>query len=444
MNQRRCFKSAPHLKPLSMRKTETVSILDIGTHKVVCLIAELQPKADMSRNQSRTHAVKLIGIGHQISAGIKGGIITDPKAAEHAIRHAVSSAERMANVEVRSILVNLSAGRIASLHGKGEITLNGPVRSQDIAHLHAVTCASLGNPARLLIHSLPTEYRLDNQPHISDPVGMVGDKLGVTMHLVSIDHAVAQNILMVVERCMLDVAAFTTSSYASGLATLSDDEMDMGCVLLDIGATTTNIGVFAQGQFVHADAFTMGGHHISMDIARGLTLRFSVAERLKITQGTAIWSHNDDRDIIPLPGLPDMAAQSENSGFIPKGRLSRIIQPRLEEILEFARNRLEQAGFSQQLRQRIVLTGGTSQMRRIDELAGKIMEGPARIGLPYGIKGLPAAAATPVFSVAGGLLFYPQYADREFFEHQRSINRYAATGTDHYLARFGRWLKDSF
>ena len=442
MNHMRNFKSTPHLKPLPLRKATTVSVLDIGTQKIVCLIADLQPMREPAQDRNHSHTARIIGIGHQPSAGLKGSIVTSPEAAEQAIRHAVAAAERMARVEVSSVIVNLSAGRIGSLHTQGQLTLNQPVRLQDIDNLHAMAGGSCGHSSRALIHSLPIEYRLDGEPHISDPVGMVGSKLGVEMHLVSIDNPVTQNLTMVIERCWLDVAGFVASSYASGLATLTDDEMDMGCVLLDIGANSTNIGVFDRGHFVHADAIAMGGNHITMDIARGLTLRFSVAERLKIMHGSALWDHKDDRNTVPVPQSPD--SYVDTPGYISKGQLSRIIQPRAEEILEFTKNRLVQAGFSRHMQQRIILTGGSSQLNRIDNLSTNIMGGFARIGTPSNIREMPKAAMNPAFATAAGLLAYPQFAYKESFEHLNLKNRYAATGTDHYLSRFGRWLKDSF
>jgi cell division protein FtsA len=213
----------------------------------------------------------------------------------------------------------------------------------------------------------------------------------------------------------------------------------MGCAVVDMGGGTTSVGVFANGHLIHTDAIAVGGHHVTMDIARGLATRVAAAERLKTLYGSAIVSGSDDRDMIAVPQVDEDERDVPNH--LPKSHLVRIIKPRVEEILELVRDRLRNAGFAAQAGRRVVLTGGASQLVGLPETARRILQGQVRVGRPLGIKGLPEAAKGPAFSAVVGLLVYPQVAQIEYFE-PRSIGQ--GTGTDGYFSRMGRWIRESF
>jgi cell division protein FtsA len=432
----------PRMRPLSGRKSATLSVLDIGTSKVVCLVAELQPAEMLESLRGRTHLARIVGIGHQRSLGLKGGVVVDLEAAEGAIRQAVHAAERMAKVEIQSVIVNLTGGRLASQHLAAEIAVHGgPVGSRDIHRVLEAASAHSLRPNRTVLHALPTGYSLDAQANIVDPGGMIGDRLGVDLHVVTAEAAAARNLMLAVERCHLGVEAVIATPYAAGLSALVDDEAEMGVVVIDLGGGTTTLGVFAGGHLAHIDALAVGGYHITMDIARGLTTRVSAAERLKTLYGSAIASASDERDMIAVP----QADEDEREGVhhLPKSHLVRIIKPRVEEILELVRDRLKAAGFAAQAGRRVVLTGGGSQLVGLPEVARRILQGQVRVGRPLGIKGMPEAAKGPAFSVAVGLLVYPQVAHAEHFE-PRSSGLFAGPGSDGYLARVGRWFRESF
>jgi cell division protein FtsA len=244
-----------------------------------------------------------------------------------------------------------------------------------------------------------------------------------------------------VERCHLDVEAVIATPYAAGLSALVDDEAEMGAVVIDLGGGTTSVGVFGGGQVVHADAVAVGGHHVTMDIARGLSTRIADAERLKVQHGSAILAGFDERDTIPVPQVDE--DERDISSLLPKSHLARIIRPRVEEILELVRDRLKSAGFAEAAGRRVVLTGGGSQLPGLPEVARRLMAGPVRVGRPLGIKGLPEAAKGPAFAVAAGLLAYPEVAGREHVE-PRVCGFSAGTGTDGYFSRVGRWIRESF
>jgi len=216
----------------------------------------------------------------------------------------------------------------------------------------------------------------------------------------------------------------------------------MGVVVVDLGGGSTSLGVFSGGHLVHADAIAVGGNHITMDVARGLSTRVSAAERLKTLHGSCISSASDERDMIAVPQVDDDERDTPNH--LPKSQLVRIIKPRVEEILELVRDRLANAGFSAQAGRRVVLTGGACQLTGLPEVARRVLGGQVRTGRPLGIKGLPEAGKGPAFAAAVGLLVYPQVAHVEHFEPRAAGASYFATGTDGYFSRVGRWLKDSF
>jgi cell division protein FtsA len=434
----------PRLRPLSTRKSATLSVLDIGTSKIVCLVAELRPVTSGEALRGRTHLARVIGIGHQRSLGLKGGAIVDLEAAETSIRQAIHAAERMAKVEVQSVIVNLTGGRLASHHFDAGVPVHGGmVSAKDIHRVLETASAHTLRPGRSVLHALPTGFSLDNQRNVVEPAGMIGEKLGVDLHVVTAESAAARNLMLAVERSHLGVEAVVATPYASALSALVDDEADMGCAVIDMGGGTTSVAVFASGHLVHTDAVAVGGHHVTMDIARGLTTRVSAAERLKTLYGAAISSPSDERDMIAVPQVED-DDEREVAHHIPKAQLVRIIRPRIEEILELTRDRLKNAGFAAQAGRRVVLTGGASQLVGLPEVARRILQGQVRVGRPLGIKGLPEAARGPAFSAAVGLLVYPQVAHIEHFEPKGQGFLAGMGPDDGYLSRMGRWIRDSF
>ncbi len=432
----------PRLKPLSARKSATLSVLDVGTSKVVCVVAELQPVDPSDALRGRTHLARIVGIGHQRSMGLKGGAIVDLEAAETAIRQAIHAAERMAKVEIQSVIVNLTGGRIGSEHFEAHVPVRGTVGA---AEIHRVLDAASGHnqrQGRAVLHALPTGFTLDRQNNIVDPEGMMGERLGVDLHVVTAEAAAARNLMLAVERCHLGIEAVVATPYAAGLSALVDDEAEMGCAVVDLGGGTTSVGVFAGGHLVHVDAIAVGGHHVTMDVARGLTTRVSAAERLKTLYGSAIVSSSDDRDMISVPQVDEDERDVPNH--LPKSHLTRIVKPRVEEIVELVRDRLRRAGFAAQAGRRVVLTGGASQLVGLPETARRILQGQVRVGRPLGIRGLPEAAKGPAFSAVVGMLVYPQVAHAEYFE-PRSGGIFQGTGTDGgYISKVGRWIRESF
>ena len=426
------------------RRNPIVSVLDIGSNKVCCLIARLKPfGADDNRAElaGRTHAIEVLGIGHQRSRGIKSGVVVNMDAAEHAIRTAVDTAERMAGVTVGSLIVSLSAGRISSETYTASIAMDGRgVEEGDIGRVLAAGRRHSISSNRSVVHALPIGYSIDAESGVADPRGMIGERLGVDMHMVTGETRPLHNIELCIARCHLSVERMVAAPYASGLSVLVDDESELGCACIDFGGGTTTIAVFMKGQFVHVDALAIGGNHITMDVARGLSTRLDHAERLKTMFGSALPSTADEHEMITVPSIGE--DEHEPGTQVPRAALTRIIRPRAEEILELVRDRLNASGFAALVGRRMVLTGGASQLTGLVESARRVLARNVRVGRPLGVAGMPELARGPAFSAAVGLLVYPQVAKLEQCDAGREP-RLAMTGTGGYFARVGQWFRES-
>jgi cell division protein FtsA len=431
----------PKMKPVPARRSVVVAALDVGSSKVVCLIGRLRPRGPQQVLTRRSHSVDVIGFGHTVARGTKAGTVVNLVQAEDAIRCAVDAAERMASVEIESVVLSISSGRPASELFAAEIEIVGSAVSEnDIARVLAAGGRHSLRDGRAILHSLPVGYSIDGVNGVRDPRGMLGARFGVDMHVATTDVAAARNLMLAVERCHLDVEAMAASPYVAGLAVLADDEADLGAAVIDMGAGTTTIAAFQAGRLVHIDGFALGGHHVTMDLARGLNAGITDAERIKTLYGTVLSGGSDERDMITVPPLDEH--EREQAQFVSRATLVSIIKPRVEEILEMVRDRLAACPIAADRRGHVVLTGGASQLNGLPELAARIIGRPVRLGRPLGIAGLPDAAKGPAFAVAAGLLVYPQAAHLEHFEARRK--RQLMTGTGGYFARVGRWLRESF
>jgi len=431
----------PKMKPIAGKRTAVVAALDLGTSKIACLVGRLKPQAPQEVLRRRSHAIEIKGISHTSARGMKAGAVVDLAETEAAITHAVDLAERMAGVQLESVIVSVSAGRIGSELFAASVDVGGTTVSDgDIARVLSAGSQHSVREGRVLLHSLPISFSLDGVTGVRDPREMLAKRFGVDMHVMTTDVAAARNLMLAIERCHLNVEAMVASPYVSGMAVLADDEADLGAAVIDFGAGTTTLSVFSGGHCVHASGFAVGGYHVTMDIARGLNTRVSDAERIKTFYGSVLTGGSDERDMITVPPVSD--DERDAPQFVSKATLVSIIKPRVEEILEMVRDRLAASPFAAEPRARVVLTGGASQLNGLPELAARILGRQVRIGRPLGIAGLPEEAKGPAFAVAAGLLVYPQAAHLEHFEPRRT--RQLMTGTGGYMNKVGRWLRESF
>ncbi|HVV60144.1 MAG TPA: cell division protein FtsA [Pseudolabrys sp.] len=435
------FGMTPKMKPVSPKRAAVVAALDIGTSKIVCLIARLEPHAPQEVLRRRSHGVRVLGFSHTAARGVKAGSVVDLIEAEEAVRQAIDLAEKSAGVQLESVVVSLSGGRPSSERFTADVELmGGVVTDGDIGRVLNAASRHSVRDGRAILHSLPIGYALDEARGIREPRGMLGRYFGVDMHMVTAEGATARNLMLTVERSHIRVEAMVASPYVAALSVLADDEADLGAACIDMGAGTTTIAVFSGGRFVHADGFALGGYHVTLDLARGLNARIADAERIKAIYGSVLTGGSDERDMITVPPVGD--DDREPPQFVSRETLVRIIKPRVEEILEMVRDRLAASPFAAEPRARVVLTGGASQLAGLADLATRILRRPVRIGRPLGVAGMPESAKGPAFAVAGGLLVYPQAAHLEHFEPRRT--RHLMTGTGGYMARVGQWLRESF
>jgi len=430
----------PKMRPVSPRRSAIVAALDIGTSKIVCMIAKLKPQGAQDAVGRRSHGIDILGIGHTEARGMKAGAVISLAEVEQAVRHAVELAEREASVQLESVVLSVSSGRPASESYTVNVNIAGSgVTDGDVARALAAGCNHSERPGRVMLHSMPIGFALDGVRGVGEPRGMLAREFGVDMHVVTADVAAARNLMLVVERCHIEVEAMVAAPYVAGLSVMADDEANLGAALIDFGAGTTTMAVFSSGHFTFADGFALGGNHITMDLARGLNARISDAERIKSFYGSVLAGGSDERDMITVPAIGD--DDREPPQFVSRASLVRIIKPRVEEILEMVRDRLAVSPLASEPRARVILTGGGSQLTGLQELAAHILNRPVRIGRPLGVNGLSEAAKGPAFAVATGLLVYPQAAHLEHFEPRRT--RHPMTGAG-YIARVGRWLRESF
>ncbi|WP_424627630.1 cell division protein FtsA [Bradyrhizobium sp. SYSU BS000235] len=431
----------PKTRQMPPNKTALVAALDIGTSKIACVIARLKPCPPSDALRGRTHAVELIGLSHIQSRGVKAGAVVDLAECEQAVRQAVALAERTAKVRVESVLLSVSAGRLQGnlVEASAELR-NGAVTTADMSRVVSAGMHHATPKGRTVLHALPVGFSLDGVKGVRDPSGMVARHFGIDMNVVTAEATAAKNLMLVVERCHLNVEAMAAGPYLAGLSVLTDDETDLGAAVVEMGAGTTTIATYSGGQFVHASGFALGGQHVTMDLARGLGACIADAERIKTLYGTVLTGGSDARDVMSVPSAGD--DDRDVPQMVSRATIANIIRQRVEEIFEMVRDRLAESPFAAEPRARVVLSGGASQLNGVPELASRILGRPVRVGRPLGFGRLPAEAKGASFAVPTGLLLYPQFAHLEHVEPRHT--RQVMTGTDGYFGKVGRWLRDGF
>jgi len=411
-----------------------VAALDIGSSKIACFIG---------RVIDNEGTFEVLGVGHHSAAGIKAGTIANLDMAESAIRQTVHAAENMAagvmkGYPLREVIVNLPGVHAASHGHAADVQVAGhEITDNDLRRALARAQEQVAGDDYELIHTIPVNTRIDGHDGIRDPRGMFGHTMGVDIHMVTGDKAALRNIATCIERSHLDISAFCVSAYAAGLASLVEDEMDLGCTVIDIGGGVTSFAVFQGGHMIFADAVAMGGQLVTSDIAKGLTTSLVDAERLKILYGSAMGADADQNELIDVPRIGEAERQQPNH--VPRSLLVGIIQPRLEEILETVRGHLQDSGLGPALGQRVVLTGGASQIAGMRDLSQHVLGKQVRLGRPIRLSGLPDAVSGPAFATVAGLLTYVSERSNEM---PGEIMAGVAAGSLYERVRY--WLKENW
>jgi cell division protein FtsA len=407
-----------------------VAAVDVGSTKVVCFIARVEDNDEL----------RIIGVGHQSSAGLKAGTIVDMASATQAIGSAVNAAEQMCGETIRDVLVNLSAGHIESHEVTIEVTIAGhQVGDLDLRRAlgHARGVERPGETQ--LLHAIPTGYAIDNSRGIEDPRGMFGQALGVKLHAVAANVSAVKNLTTCIADTHLVVENCCASPYASGLSVLVEDEKQLGATIIDMGGGTTEIAVFLEGVLVHADCVPIGGGHVTSDVARGLTTPLAHAERIKTLHGSCMPASTDERAGIDVPQVGEYGEEEPvQANNLPRSFLVGIIQPRMEETFELVRHKLEASGLYQAAGRRVVLTGGASQLGGVRELAQLVLDKQVRVGKPKRLLGQPETACGPAFATAVGLLAFAQHPVEDLTGLTSPPQ--SASGL---FGRVGNWLREN-
>lgn len=414
-------------KLMNGTRSGLITAVDVGSSKVACFIARTRDGG----------VIDVIGIGHQVSHGMRHGNIVDMEGVESSIRAAVEAAEQMAGENVRNVVTSISGGDPDSKLISFDVSISGHEigdgdlkRALDPTWLYAQQKSD-----RQVIHTLPVGYSIDGNRGVRDPRGMYGEKLGVNMHIMTASSGALRNFESCVNRCHLDVDATVIAPHAAGLACLVDDEKELGAVCLDMGGGTTTISVFFDGEVLFVDSVPVGGNHVTNDIARGLSAPLAYAERMKTLYGSAVPSPSDDQELIKIPLVGEDESETNQ---IPRSMLVGIVQPRLEEIFEMVKLKLEDTGFDQVAGRRVVLTGGASQLTGVSELAAAMLNKQVRLGRPVNIPGLAESVNGPAFSVCAGLV---QYAVNE--RSETAMPSYGSVEVPGgRFGRLGQWFRD--
>ncbi|MFC7704041.1 cell division protein FtsA [Plastorhodobacter daqingensis] len=421
-----------------------IAVLDIGTSKIACLILRFDGpeqfrEADGVGSMAGQSSFRVIGAATTRSRGVRFGEIDTMQETERAIRTAVQAAQKMAQVRVDHVIATFAGARPRSYGLAGEIELAGaPVSEQDVASVLAACDVPDFGHDRDVLHAQPVNFALDHRSGLGDPRGQIGNRLACDMHLLTVEAGAVQNILHCIKRCDLELAGLASSAYVSGVSSLVEDEQELGAACIDLGGGATGLSIFMKKHMIYADSVRLGGDHVTSDIAKGLQVPNTTAERIKTFYGGVVATGMDDREMIEIGG--DSGDWEKDRRTVSRAELIGIMRPRVEEILEEVRARLDAAGFEHLPSQQIVLTGGGSQIPGLDGLAARILGQQVRLGRPLRVQGLPQAATGAAFASAVGLCLFAAHPQDEWWDFDIPSDRLPARS----LKRAFKWFKDNW
>ncbi|OIO34359.1 MAG: cell division protein FtsA [Candidatus Hydrogenedentes bacterium CG07_land_8_20_14_0_80_42_17] len=379
---------------MSAQRDRTVVGLDIGTTKVCAIIGEVNEQG----------IIEIIGVGQAPSNGLHKGVVINLESTVKSITKAIEEAEMMSGTEVSSVYVGIAGGHIKGINSRGVVAITRPDREITQSDVDRVIDAAraVSIPMdREVIHVLAQEFIVDDQDGIKDPIGMAGVRLEAEVHIVTGAVTSAQNIVRSVNRAGFEVDDIVLEPLASSFSVLTEDEKELGVVLVDIGGGTTDMALFVEGAIWQTEVLSVGGGNVTKDISVGLRTPIAEAEQIKLRYGCATTSLAKQDEVIEVPSVG-----GRKSKVLPRQVLAEIIQPRMEEIFLLLSREIKKTGYEDLVAGGVVLTGGASAMEGIQELAEQILDLPVRIGSPKGISGLVDVVNSPVFATGVGLAFY--------------------------------------
>ncbi len=366
--------------------------LDIGTSKVVAVVCEITPENE----------IEIIGLGSHPSRGLKKGVVVNIESTVHSIQRAVEEAELMAGCHIHSVYAGIAGSHIRSLNSHGIVAIcDGEVTNFDVDRVMDAARAVAIPADQKILHVLPQEFIIDNQEGIREPVGMSGVRLEAKVHVVTGAVSAAQNIIKCVRRCGLEVNDVILEQFASSYAVLSEDEKELGVCLVDIGGGTADIAIFTEGAIRHTAVIPIAGDQVTNDIAVALRTPTHHAEEIKIKYGCSLTQLASADETIEVPSIGDRPPRR-----LSRHTLAEVIEPRYEELLGLIHAELQRSGYEELVAGGVVLTGGSSKVEGLIELAEEVFHMPVRIGVPKNVSGLVDVVRNPIHATGVGLLQY--------------------------------------
>jgi cell division protein FtsA len=416
---------------MAKRGTHTVG-LSIGTSRVTCIIGE----------PGDTGALDIVGIGEAESRGLRKGVVVNPENAVEAIRHAVEAAERMSGLEAGEVTINLAGSHIMGFNGQAIVAVSGrdrEISSDDVRRAIDSACAIQLPAGREIVDRLPQEFIVDDQDGINDPVGMIGARLAVKVHIVTSPVTARQNAINAVNRAGLVVSDMVLDQLASAEASLTDEDKEFGAAVVDIGAETTGLVIYQRGAVQHTAVFALGGSHFTNDIAFGLRTPIPEAEKIKRTVGYASSTGLGEMERGELVEVPSVGGRAPRQ--LSRQILCDILQPRAEEVLMHVADEIRESGWERQLSSGVIVTGGGALLGGMVEVAEQVFDAPVRVGYPERDRfgGLVEDVQSPAWTAAAGLSLVAQRAQAS--EARAAAGKRGATGG---LGAFVTKFRDRF
>ena len=421
-----------------------VAVLDVGSSKIAALVlrfdgsSRIEDEGEFGSLAGQS-GFRVIGAATTRSRGVRFGEVTAMAETERAIRTALQAAQKMAGIRVDHVIACFAGAEPRSYGLDAQVTLEDQVvTEEDVARVLSSCDVPEYGEGREVLHAQPVNFALDHRSGLIDPRGQLGNELSVDMHMLTVDAQAVQHLAYCIKRCDLELAGIASSAYVSGIAALVEDEQELGAACIDLGGGATGVSIFIKKHMICADSIRMGGDHVTSDISLGLQVPMANAERIKTFYGGVHATGMDDREMIEIGG--ETGDYEHDRRTASRAELIGIMRPRVEEIFEEVRARLDAAGFDHLPSQQIVLTGGGSQIPGLDGLASKILGQQVRLGRPLRVHGLPQAATGPGFSAAVGLALFAAHPQDEWWDFDIPADRYP----NRSLKRAVKWFKDNW
>ncbi|MBI4520578.1 MAG: cell division protein FtsA [Gemmatimonadetes bacterium] len=411
-------------------RSNLIAGLDIGTTKTCAVIAELDG------DDWRHPQIKILGAGQARTSGIRREIVSDLEETTQAVRNVMKEAELMAGVTVDRVYAGIAGDHVCTRSSLGVVALQDEeITVDDLARVHEVARAVALPPDREMLHAIPQEYVVDHQPGIKDPLGMTGTRLECEVYLVTCASQPASNIRKVVQRAGYRVQELVLEPLAASLAVLNEDEKEVGVALVDLGAGSTDVGVFYEGRIRHIATIRWGGTTLTTDLVRGLSMPFAEAQRAKERFGAASTKLVNHRETVDLGGN---GPGSQQRRAVARELIAHVLEERLDEIFGLVRREIDALDLPGPLGAGVVLTGGGAGLEGLVEFGQHVFSAPVRIGVPMnGLTGLADSLARPKFATVAGLV---TYAAERFVETGAGTSTLASG----LVSRVGSWLKEFF